>query len=1205
MANLQSKNKNRLITLGLFALGAGDPCNDFIWSGVSDVCRENNVNLIYYPGRALASTELYESQSNLIYNLVDSYRVDGLIMWLAGLAQWVTTEELNKFCQSYSPLPVVTIGTAVKDVPGILVDNYNGMRDVIRHLVHTHNRKKIAFIRGPQRQQEAEERYQAYLDVLSESGILFDPELVVLGNFKESGGSRAAEILLDDRTVRFDALVGASDNMAVGAMKVLQLRGIQVPGDVAIAGLNDEAPSKYVNPPLTTAPLHFYEQARWAAQMALTMIAGKEVPKKVVLPTQILVRQSCGCLDPLVDHASVGRDFLALEASKKEQNILSENVLAEMSAALSLENSRLSEPVLLSLLERFWQIVDGAGGDGFLSDLQEGLRLTELSGGNLSKWHDVLSVLHRLIPRLALPYQQLRADDILHQGRVLIGETAQRSQAYQVFLASDQARTISEISQELSVALDERELANLLAETMPRLKIPSYFLALYEDPDRPVEFARLVAAGVDGKPFILPNKGCRFSSPKLVPDEFLPKNRPYSLALQPLFFRDDQLGFAIFEADPSQDEICDILGKQISSALKRSILNARNIELYNSAVEARHAAEIANNLKSRFLSVVSHELRTPLSLIVGTLEIMLQEGARREPALPEYYRQDMTCVRTSAQHLSRLIGDVLDLASSHTGDLKLANEPLYLKDILDEALVLGASLAREKALSWQIDIPERLPRVWGDRTRLRQVILNLISNAVKFTEQGEVSVSAEAGEDEVIVTVRDTGLGIPPAEQEWVFDEFRRSERSVARGYSGMGLGLALSRRLIELHGGQIGVTSTGEEEAGSTFFFSLPVFDWPDESEKVARDEDRPVLLLTEHAGEANTLREYLERRGFQLWVLGIRDDPEWLSCVLQNIPGAVVLDFLPATELGWELVNLFKHNPQTREIPVVFYSLIEDQNRGAMFELELIDKPSVNDQLPLALDRLGFVEQARSGKNPVILIVDDDPCVKDMNERIVKAQLPHCTVLTAPNGRVAIEIMQNVRPDLLLLDLMMPEMDGFTLLEHLRQQEMTRDVPVIVLTAQMLSDHDMERLQQGVTAVLQKGIFSAEEVLSQIEVTLKHGKRLGSPAQRLVRRAQAYIHDHFDEEFTRGNLANYLGVNERYLTRCFHEEMRITPISYLNRYRIKQAKQLLEEGEYSITEAAMRVGFADSSYFGRVFRQEMGISPRAYQLTRQNKKA
>jgi signal transduction histidine kinase/DNA-binding LacI/PurR family transcriptional regulator/AraC-like DNA-binding protein len=1196
MAHTFPEGKKTPITLGLFALGAGDPCNEFIWHGVAGVCREQGVNLVYYPGRALASSDANEAQANLIYNLVDAKRIDGLIMWLAGLAQWLTPDDVHQFCHSYHPLPVVTAGTMVEGIPGVVVDNYNGMRDVIRHLIYTHNRRRIAFVRGPERQQEAKERFQAYLDVLGEFNIPVDPDLIVMGNFKESGGTRAADILINERSVHFDALVGASDNMAVGAMKALQAHGVQVPGDVAVAGLNDEIPSKFVNPPLTTAPLYFVEQARWAAQMVLTMITGKEVPKKIVLPTQILIRQSCGCQDPLVDRASAGFSQPGSQKTANDESIRPEIVLAEMAAALSLQNAKVPESLLESLLNRFWQVVEGDDGSNFLNDLRHGLRLTEQSEEILSRWHDVLSVLHRLTTRLSTPNCQFRAEDIIHQGRVLIGETGQRQQAYQAFLAREQARTLSEISQVLSVALDEHELSSLLAESMERLNIPSFYLALYEDPAHPEELARLIAAGFDSQYIDLSGECVLFPSRLIVPDEYLPKGRTYSLALHPLFFRGDQLGFLVIEAHPGQDEICDIISKQISSALKRSSLNARNIELYHAAVEARKAAEVANNLKSRFLSIVSHELRTPLSLIVGTVEIMLRESDRSGNLLPDVYRQDMACVRTSAQHLSRLISDVLDLAGSHSGDLKLAREALHFQDILDEALVLGASMVREKALNWRVEIPPQLPRVFGDRTRLRQVILNLVSNAVKFTDHGEVYVKVEVKEDQVCVSVRDTGLGIPLEEQAWVFDEFRRSERSVARGYGGMGLGLALSRRLIELHGGQIGVTSSGEEESGSTFFFSLPVYDWPEIRVESEDGLVHAVLLLTTQAGSTNILEQHLIDRGFMVEVLGIEDNPDWLTHLLVNPPGAVVLDFQPESKVAWDLVNLLKQNPLTQEIPVIFYQLHPDVDQGSMFELQWIEKPAASDLLPQALNRLGLINQADGSNKPVIYIVDDDACIKDMNERIIKSHLPDSTVLTARNGRIALDMMKNIHPDLLLLDLMMPEMDGFEVLKRMRQEETMNDVPVIVLTAQFLSDGDMDRLHNGVAAVLQKGIFRADEVIKQIEAALNRSKRLGSPGQRIVRRAQGYIHGHYSDDITRTSLASYLGVNERYLTRCFHEEMGITPIAYLNRYRIKQAKQLLDMGEYNVTQVAMMVGFSDSSYFGRVFRQEVGLQPRAY---------
>lgn len=237
-------------------------------------------------------------------------------------------------------------------------------------------------------------------------------------------------------------------------------------------------------------------------------------------------------------------------------------------------------------------------------------------------------------------------------------------------------------------------------------------------------------------------------------------------------------------------------------------------------------AEESNRIKNRFLSLTSHELRTPLNLIVGLCEVLLREQVGAGATLSVQSREDLEHIHASAQHLSGLIRDVLDLASSETGQLKLVREPLDLRQVLEVVAGTGQSLAQDKGLNWRAEIPESLPLVWGDRTRLRQVALNLVSNAIKFTTQGEVTLKVEAREKHLAVLVSDTGLGIPPVEQSVIFNEFWQSERTTARGYGGLGLGLAICKRLIELHGGEIGVWSSGEEGSGSTFYFTLPILE-------------------------------------------------------------------------------------------------------------------------------------------------------------------------------------------------------------------------------------------------------------------------------------------------------------------------------------------------------------------------------------------
>jgi AraC-like DNA-binding protein len=379
--------------------------------------------------------------------------------------------------------------------------------------------------------------------------------------------------------------------------------------------------------------------------------------------------------------------------------------------------------------------------------------------------------------------------------------------------------------------------------------------------------------------------------------------------------------------------------------------------------------------------------------------------------------------------------------------------------------------------------------VWGDRTRLQQVALNLISNAAKYTAEGEIRLDVATGAAEVTVTVADTGLGVPGPEQALIFTEFRRTERSVARGYRGLGLGLAICKRLIELHGGNIGVVSSGVEGAGSVFLFTLPL-------------AAPPASLSPEE-----------------------------------------------------------EHGDTVPDLP--------------------FDSPLFAPVGP---------------PQRTILVVDDDPETLDLHARIVQAHSPGNHVLRAHSGRAALAILGRVPVDLVLLDLAMPELDGYGVLDALRKGESTRETPVIVITGQVLDEAQMARLNQGVTAVMGKGLYNLDETLAHLEGALTHKRKLNPEAQRLVRKAMAYVHAHFAEPLTRQDIARHVGLDADYLTHCFRQELGMTPITYLNRCRIHQARQLLKQTDESITAIALRVGFSDSGYFSRVFRREAGLSPDAF---------
>lgn len=1202
-ANRSVNSRSKRPTFGLLTHGAGDPNSHTIWAAVASVAQAQDVNLICFPGKPLHSPHGFEAQSNVLYDLVNEEELDGLVIWLAALTHQADLKEVKQFCARYRSFPIVTVGVLVKDIPGVLVDNYQGMRDVITHLIDEHGHSRIAFIRGPELHQEAEDRYRAYVNVLADYGIPFDPDLVVVGDFRESGGVAAIDVLVDQRKVRFDALVAASDNMAVGAMNMLQARGIRIPADVAIASLNDESQSEIATPPLTTSSLRFYEQACRAAEMVLALLQGEQVPQQVILPSRLLTRQSCGCPDPLAIQATEktilfhGVTIDAILAGQRG------HILTAMLQSVEILSASFDAVWVERLLDAFTNEIVYRMGGAFLRVLEEALRQSAAAGGKLSRWHGAITLLrHHILPCLENAEIVRRAETLWQQAQLMIGETAQRAQAYQALQTKQRASTLAEINQMLSATLGISELTDVLAHVLPQLNISSCYLSLYEDPKLLTGRSNLIFAYDKNGRINLDDREHRFPSRQLLPDGFFPVDSRYSFTVEPLYFRDDQLGFVLFEADPYEEEVYEILRGQISSALKRILLVAHNAQLYDEAVKAwqlaeqrQRLAEDANMLKGRFLATVSHELRTPLSLIVGTIEMMLREGTAGRVSLPESYHRDLQGIHASAQYLAHLIGDVLDLASTQAGELRLTCESLNLWDILQKITVLGEAMARAKGLAWRATIPQNLPMVWGDRTRLQQVVLNLISNAVKFTEHGEVTLAVATDEREVTITVSDTGIGIPVEEQGTIFDEFRQSVRTTQRGYGGMGLGLALSRHLIELHGGKIGVQSSGEEGAGSAFYFTLSLRQTPPFARQNVGGREPSVVLVARRTDTRNPLGTHLAQRGFKVENLGIETSPDWLANVVRLVPGAVVLDVDPAAEVGWELMKLLKSDPVTRDVPVVFYSLSEKHDCGSMLGLDYLTKPVGSLELARALERQGVGRNGRK-HGQTVLVVDDEPGILDLHARIVQDNLPGCRVLKAHSGREALNLMEQERPDLVLLDLMMPEVDGFAVLEAKQTSEIIRSVPVIVLTAQILTASDMARLQQGVAAVLGKGLFSVEEVLAQVEAILARSKRLGSAAQRIVRQAMSYIHDHHAEEISVDSMARAFGLSERHLNRCFRQDTGVSIMTYLNRYRINQAKQLLKNGA-SVTEAALAVGFSDSNYFGRVFRREVGIPPTTYQ--------
>ncbi|MFN2290482.1 MAG: substrate-binding domain-containing protein [Anaerolineae bacterium] len=1083
--------------------------------------------------------------------------------------------------------PVVFVAAGERG-PTIVADNRSGLLEAMRHLVE-HGHQRIAFIAGSPEDMEGDtgERLRAYHEAVEVHDLPADPDLVAWGQHRYDGGYRAMRQVLASG-VSFTAVQASNDESALGAMQALREAGHRIPQDVAIVGFDDRPESAVQEPALSSVRVPLRQMGYRAVESLFRYLMGEsQTVEPARIETRLVARASCGCGQ--LSLRTPARDAVTAQAASPQRagsrTQLVQTMATRVLAGTQGSPSDETEGLCRRLVEAFYASLDQGEGSAFENVLHAVLRQVAASGDEVHIWQAALSSLRDGLDGLSAGSLSL-ALQLVDRARIIISTSIQRQFRQRGVDQKWMLNRLSVLTARLLAAIDEEQVYEVLAQHLPAMGIHTVWITRFgaegDDPLAWTTLQDITSLGEDRE-----RNTVRFPSREFPPDGLVSADQPFSLALFPLTGPHGQLGYVVF--DTEHLDLYGAITQQLATALNSA-------QLYQQATEGRRLAEEANELKSRFLSTVSHELRTPLNLVVGLSGMLLQESDEGDVTLPELYRRDVEQIYSNAQHLGGLIGDVLDLASSDAGALHLANELVDLSEALRLVAETGRRLAHDKGLGWREVLPESGPWVWGDRTRLRQIVLNLVNNAVKFTDQGEVWLELQACAESVTVAVHDTGMGIPPEEQALVFDEFRRSERSRAGGHGGLGLGLAICQRLVELHGGTIGVHSSGVEGTGSTFYFTLPTVQSPAtqvQSSTFPTLTEKSILVLTNRMGCGQRLQEYLDERGFEAKTAFLEETPDWRSQVVMSPPGAIVVDVAAEPVRGWSILESIKGHPKTQDLPVLFCRLSPDG--GSVLEIDYLTKPVEIADLTRALDQQWLVPGAAHGVKK-ILVVDDDPDTLEMHTRIVQAHSPSHQVLAARNGLEALERLQREQVDLVMLDLMMPELDGFEVLEAMREKAATRNIPVIVVTGKVLTEGEISRLNRGVATVLSKGLFSFEETLSRVDAALERTRDLSVQAQRLVRQAMAYIHEHYADPISRADLAQHVALSEDYLTACFRKELGVTPIAYLNRYRVHQARQLLTDTGKTVTEIALSVGFSDSSYFSRVFRREVGLSPEAY---------
>jgi PAS domain S-box-containing protein len=515
----------------------------------------------------------------------------------------------------------------------------------------------------------------------------------------------------------------------------------------------------------------------------------------------------------------------------------------------------------------------------------------------------------------------------------------------------------------------------------------------------------------------------------------------------------------------------------LQSLADQVAVSINNANLYDESQELIKNLQEVDQLKSQFLANMSHELRTPLNSIIGFSRVILK-GI--DGPVTEMQNQDLTAIYNSGQHLLGLINDILDLARIEAGKMELNYEEVNLGEMVHSVFSTAKGLVKEKSIQLVEKIPADMPAVRGDTMRVRQILLNLISNASKFTDEGSITVQTEVqpasnGRLEALINIIDTGPGISPEGQERLFKAFSQVDGSATRTSGGSGLGLSICANLVQLHNGRIGVHS--EEGKGSTFWFTLPLYQQPAE---VIPEGKKVILAIDDDPQVISLYERYLNPQGYH--VVPLTDPSLAKERITELKPFAVTLDLMMPDTDGWTVLTDLKSDPATRNIPIIICSIVDQSDRG--FNLGASDylvKPIAEEDIVNALTRIN-----KNGNIHEVLIIDDDPNDLRLVEKILKEHRRFNATL-AKGGRKGWEAINNNPPDAIILDIFMPDMDGFTILEKLHEDASLRNIPVLVVSGGGLTTEQQKQLADFGQRLITKGSLQEDDLISSIEDALK----------------------------------------------------------------------------------------------------------------------
>ncbi len=875
-----SEPLTRALTFAVLADGLAGEYQSAVVGGVVEAARESGVNLVIIDGCLLRAPLPFGERHRAVYDLARSEGIDGLVIQAGSFVNYLGLDDLARYCEHYRPRPMVSLAAAVEGTTGILVDGEQALREGIRHLVEDHQYRHFAFLGGPEANLEARDRLGTCGDVLAAYGLSPPDLAVVTGDFRYESGVDAVRVLLDERGAVFDAMVAANDLMALGAIDALRARDIKMPGDVAIIGFDDIGEARYCDPPLTTIRQPLRQQGRLAVEILLRRLRGERVDDVLVLPAELVVRRSCGCSSDEGRVSTTGNQPAPLTPTETEFTV---DDALRLRRPKILEAMREAVGGLADALPAGWEegLFDALAAELRDSPRAFAERLTMLlkemmrPGVTADHWQPALSALHReLMPCLAAnPSMGLRVEDLLEEARVLVDEAVD-AQAHHRLILERRTQSLSEAAETLSAAFDLESLGEALRECLPRLGVTNAFLVL--DDDVPPSGARVVFAQDPAfDPSALEDPRDATVEGTSIPDGLLPADRTYAMVVEPLFFKDDPLGYAVFEMGPTDAFIYDALRVRISGVLKVALL-IEELQLRASQLRQAQKMETLGQLSG----AIAHDFNNLLQAIHGYAELARAANPRNVELAA-----DLEEIVRAADRASELTRQLLTFSQPARANARVVDVNLCVSQTVPMMRhLLGPTIQLSTVLR-----PEA-GYILIDPTQLEQAIVNLCVNGRDAMPDGG-SLTIETGRRSVaqgipsnpstlersswtprpvpaqaltFVDVCDTGVGIAPEIRDRIFEPFFTT-KDIGKG---TGLGLAIVYGIVRNASGDILVDS--EPGHGTRFSLVFPACGSPQEASAAGGEPPihgtETVLLVEDEQAIRKLTERVLAGRGYRV---------------------------------------------------------------------------------------------------------------------------------------------------------------------------------------------------------------------------------------------------------------------------------------------------------------------------------------------------